>query len=65
VKQAIQAKEVDYKAWLHNKAEYSLHLRYAAVRKSAALKVKKTKMHSWDNFGYELDSNYWQVNKVF
>jgi len=27
--------------------------------------MKKSKLQSWKNFGYKLDSNYWQANKVF
>jgi len=37
VKDAIKAKKVAYKAWLHNKAD-SLYLQYAEVRKSATKK---------------------------
>jgi len=28
---------------------------------TAALTVMKSKMHSWESFGYKLDSNHWQV----
>jgi len=46
LKDAIRAKKVAYKGWLHNKADSSLHSRYAEARNSAALTVKKFKMHS-------------------
>jgi len=32
---------------------------------SAALMVKKSKVHSWENFEHELDSKYWQAYNVF
>jgi len=57
VKEAIRAKKVAYKAWLNNKADSSLHSRFAEVR--------KFKMQSWENFGHKLDFNYWQANMVF
>jgi len=45
------------KVWIQSKAEYFLHLWYAEVRKSA--------LQSWTNFGYKLDSNYWQPSGFF
>jgi len=62
---AIHAKKVANKAWFHNKADSSLHSRYAEARKSAALTVKKSEIQCWENFVYNLDSNHWQASTVF
>ena len=60
VKDTVAVKNVTYMTWIQNKAESSLHSRYAEARKSAALRVEKIKMQ----YGHQLDSNYWQANKV-
>ena len=53
-------KRVAYKAWLHNKADSSLHSRYAEEGKSEALMMKKSKMQYWENFGHKLKA-FWQT----
>jgi len=51
---AIPAKEVTHKVWLHSKAASSLHSQYAEVWKSAAL-VFQSKMQSYE---------YLEINKI-
>ena len=65
VKDVIRAKKVSRKAWLHNKTASSLHSRYVEARKSANLVVENSEMHSWNNFGRKMDSNYWKATKMF
>jgi len=39
-----------------------------AVRRGAKVRSpngEKFAMQSWENFGYQLDSSYWQTNEVF
>ena len=50
-------KTVATKAWLQNKAELHSHARYAEEQTFGA--------QSWKNARHNLDSNYWQANKVF
>ena len=50
-------KKEAYKAWFQNKADLSLHSRYAEARMSATLTVvKKFKMQSWEIFRHKLES---------
>jgi len=55
MKVGIQTKKVACKVWLHNKAVFSLHLRYAEALESIDLLVKKSGMQSFENFGLKLD----------
>jgi len=56
VKNPTRAKEVTYKAWFRNKAESSLHSRYAEAQMCAALKLKNSKIRSYENYGHKLDT---------
>ena len=42
-----------------------LQSRYSEAQKAATLAVKKSKEKSWEEFGRQLDSNYFLANKVF
>ena len=65
VKKAILAKKDAFKAWLQNKSSSDLQSRYTEARKAATLAVKKSNAKSWEEFGRQLDSNYFSTNKVF
>ena len=65
VKEAIRAKKDAFKAWLQNRSSSDLQSRYTQARKAATSAVKKSKEKSREEFGRQLDSNYFSANKVF
>jgi len=54
LKDVIRAKKVAYNTWLQNKAESSLHSRYADEQKYAAQADERSKTQSGENFGRRL-----------
>ena len=65
VKEAIRAKQDAFKALLQDRSSFDLQSRYTEARKAATSVVNKSKEKSWKQFGRQLDSNYFLVNKVF
>ena len=65
VKGAIRAKRDPFKALLLDRSTSDLHFRCTEARKAAISAVKKSNEKSWEEFGRQLDFNYFSANKVF
>ena len=64
VQQFVKEKKLAFKVWLNDKSEANRQL-YLICRKTASDVVKKAKDQSWSTFGEQMESNYWNANKVF
>ena len=65
VKEAIWAKKDAFKVLLRDRSSSDLQSRYTEAQKAATLAVNKSKEKSWEEFGRQLDSNYFSENKAF
>ena len=62
---ATRAKKNAFKDWLQDRSSSDLQSLYNEARKAATSAVTKSKKKSWEEFGRQLNSNYFSANKVF
>jgi hypothetical protein len=64
VKLAVKGKKEAYKAWL-SRPSLDSRRAYADAKRNVKLVVAASKVRSWEKFGEELESNFWDAPKVF